>query len=49
MVNETDLLQRFPEVKRVVKIHPEWIQGSNSKNKILFACLAVSETAKGAG
>ena len=49
MVNETDLLERFPEVKRVVKTHPEWIQGSNRRNKILFACLAVSETAKEAG
>ena len=48
MVNETDLLQRFPEVKRVVKMHPEWLQGSNRRNKILFTCLAVSETAKGA-
>jgi len=47
MVNETDLLQRFPDVKQVVKIHPKWIQGSKSKNKILFACLAVSETARG--
>jgi hypothetical protein len=45
MVHEADLLQRFPEVEQVIGRHPEWIQGSNRKNKILFACLAVSETA----
>lgn len=48
MVYEADLLRRFPEVARVIETHSEWLRGSQRRNKILFACLAVSETASGA-
>ncbi len=42
MFDENDLLNRYPEVKRVVDIHPEWLSGSYRRNKIFFACHAVS-------
>jgi hypothetical protein len=45
MVNQADLLRRFPEVKAVLDRHPEWVKGSYPNNKILYACLAVSATA----
>jgi len=41
MFNENDLLERYPEVKKVVDMRPEWVK-SYRANKILFACHAVS-------
>ena len=42
MFNESDLLNRYPEVKSVVKKHPDLIQGGYRLNEIFFACHAVS-------
>lgn len=39
--DENDLFLRYPEVARTTKTHPAWF-GSYRKNKILFACHAVS-------
>lgn len=41
MFNENDLLTRYPEVKAVVDVHPEWLEDYRS-NKIFFACHVVS-------
>ncbi|HET6384352.1 MAG TPA: hypothetical protein VFJ58_13245 [Armatimonadota bacterium] len=41
LFSEADLLQRYPEVKKVVDAHPEWVT-KHRKNKVLFACHAVS-------
>jgi hypothetical protein len=38
---EADLLERYPEVKKIVEAHPEWVT-KYRKNKVLFACHAVS-------
>jgi len=42
MFDENDLLSRYPEVKAVLDIHPEWVSGGYRQNKIFFACHAVS-------
>lgn len=42
MFDENDLLRRYPEVKTVLDLHPEWAGGGYRKNKIFFACHAVS-------
>lgn len=42
MFDEDDLLIRYPEVKRVLDKHPEWGEKPYRKNKIFFACHAVS-------
>lgn len=41
MYDEDDLLRRYPEVKKVLDIHPEWGE-QQRKNKVFFACHAVS-------
>ena len=41
MFQEDDLLRRYPEVKKLLDIHPEWVE-LHRKNKIFFACHAVS-------
>ncbi len=46
MFNENDLLRRYPEVKAVLDIHPDWASSNHRKNKIFFACHAVSLTGK---
>ncbi len=40
--DESDLLQRYPEVEAILDLHPEWASGSYRRNKIFFACHAVS-------
>lgn len=42
MFDENDLLRRYPEVDTVLNLHPEWASGGYRKNKIFFACHAVS-------
>ncbi len=42
MFPERDLLSRYPEVLRVINIHPEWLKGGYRHNKVFFACHAVS-------
>ena len=39
--DEDDLLRRYPEIKKVLNIHPEWGKGNNRKNKVFFAYHAV--------
>ena len=41
MFGKTDLLKRYPEVRKVAEAHPEWLK-SHRHNKIFFACHAVS-------
>jgi hypothetical protein len=41
MFSETDLLQRYPEVKNTIDIFPELVS-KNRRNKIFYACHAVS-------
>jgi hypothetical protein len=41
MFNEADLVERYPEVKKVIEAHPEWLLDYR-QNKIFFACHAVS-------
>ena len=40
--DEDDLLRRYPEIKKVLNIHPELGKGNNRKNKVFFAYHAVS-------
>jgi len=42
MFSETDLLNRYPEVKRQVELNPKWVDGKYRLNKIFYACHAVS-------
>lgn len=42
MFDENDLLTRYPEVKAVVDVHPEWLNDGYRRNKIFFACHVVS-------
>ena len=42
MFEEDDLLMRYPEVKKVLDAHPKWGEGNYKRNKIFFACHAVS-------
>jgi hypothetical protein len=44
MFDEKDLLKRYPEVKKVVCAHPEWMGSNYARNKIFFACHVVSLT-----
>lgn len=37
-----ELLLRYPEVKREIDNHPEWVEGGYRQNKIFFACHAVT-------
>ncbi len=46
MFNETDLLNRYPEVSTVVDKHPHWLDGGYKLNKIFYACHAVSSQTK---
>ena len=46
LFDEQDLLARYPEVEAAVTNHPEWLAGGYKRNKILFACHAVSVTRK---
>ncbi len=39
MFRKDDLLLRYPEVRRIVDLHPEW---KASLNKVFYACHAVS-------
>ncbi len=41
MFPEQALLSRFPEVRRVVEAHPDWLEGGYRQNKVFFACHAV--------
>ncbi len=47
MFSEADLLERYPEVAEVCSRHPEWADRPHRRNKIFFACHAVSTTARG--
>lgn len=42
MFSEDDLLRRYPEVARAIEDHPEWMEGGFTRNKVFFACHAVS-------
>lgn len=42
MFDKDDLLTRYPEVKAVADVHPEWLKGGYETNKIFFACHVVS-------
>ena len=42
MFDKDDLLARYPEVKAVVDVHPEWLSGGYEENRIFFACHVVS-------
>ncbi|MEE4357305.1 MAG: hypothetical protein V2I97_12635 [Desulfococcaceae bacterium] len=42
MFDEEDLLRRYPEVKVVIDNNPEWLDSGYLRNKIFFACHAVS-------
>ena len=42
MFDGDDLLERYPEVKRVAEENPSWLEGGYRQNKIFFACHAVS-------
>lgn len=42
MFPEKELLSRYPEVKKVIEEHPEFVNGRYRQNKIFFACHAVS-------
>jgi len=42
MFSETDLLSRYPEVAQVRRRHPEWAAAPYARNKVFFACHAVS-------
>lgn len=42
MFGENDLLSRYPEVAQVCRQHPEWAAAPYAKNKVFFACHAVS-------
>lgn len=44
LFDHEDLLARYPEVRAVAERHPEWLGGKYERNKILFACHAVSLT-----
>jgi len=47
MFDTEDLLTRYPEVGRAATRHPEWLEGRYRKNKIFFACHAVSVEREG--
>ena len=40
--NEEDLLARYPAVRAALERFPDWADWSYRKNKIFFACHAVS-------
>jgi len=42
MFPQKELLSRYPEVKKVINEHPEWVNGGYRQNKIFFACHAVT-------
>ena len=42
MFPEKELLSRYPEVKKVINEHPEFVNGGHRQNKIFFACHAVT-------
>jgi len=42
MFDERDLLIRYPEVKAIIDLHPEWLNGGYRTNKIFYACHVVS-------
>jgi len=42
MFNEVDLLKRYPEVNSIIERNPHWLGSEYRKNKIFFACHAVS-------
>ena len=48
MFQETDLLQRYPEVDAVIREHLGWVT-KQRRNKIFFACHAVSLSSRKAG
>lgn len=41
MFSEADLVERYPEVKKVIEAHPEWLLDFR-QNKIFFACHVLS-------
>ena len=49
LFSENDLLRRYPEVAKVVKARPEWLATGYRRNKIFFACHAVSVSDKSCG
>lgn len=42
MVGDLGLLERFPEVAEVGRVHPDWLAGPRRANKVLYACLATA-------
>lgn len=42
MFSERDLLKRYPEVRQVVRDNPDWFKSGFRRNKIFYACHAVS-------
>ena len=46
LFDEEDLLQRYPEVLEVMEGRPELLRGGYRRNKIFFACHAVSSAQK---
>lgn len=47
MFNSSDLLHRYPEVRRVIEKHPKWLSKKGyENNKIYYACHAVSTFCK---
>lgn len=46
LFDEEDLLQRYPEVLEVMEGRPELLRGGYRRNKIFFACHAVSSARK---
>lgn len=47
MFSEKDLLSRYPEVAQVRRQHPEWAAAPYARNKVFFACHAVSLMVEG--
>jgi hypothetical protein len=46
MFDEKDLLGRYPEVQEAMELHPGLIRGGYRRNKLFYACHAVSTMAE---